>query len=112
MYLGDLGNKVANVPLLPGVPPPKELKLLNPRLVFGLSVEPDNLRIRREARQRSLGTGSGPSDYTDVLKVYEEVEEAERFYKKSGFTKIDMTETPIEAAAEEILSRMERRFKK
>ncbi|NOH13989.1 MAG: pyruvate, phosphate dikinase/phosphoenolpyruvate synthase regulator [Chloroflexi bacterium] len=111
MYLGDMGKKVANVPLLPGVPPPKELAAVNSRRVFGLTVEPDNLRMRREARQRSLGTGTGPSDYTDVLKVYEEVDEAERLYKKSGYTKIDMTETPIEAAAEEILGRLERRFR-
>ena len=112
MYLGDLGFKVANIPLLPGVSPPPQIHLLNSRRVFGLIVEPDNLQKRREARQRSLGTGSGPNDYTNVLKLYEEVEEAERFYKKFGFTRIDMTEAPIEAAAEEILGRMERRFGK
>lgn len=108
MYLAVQGWKVANMPLVRGLSLPETLFQLDPGRVIGLTVEPGQLVIHREKRQRTLGA-PGPSAYSDPLKIYEEVEAAEKFYKKRGFAIINITDKPIEATADEIIRLINRR---
>lgn len=107
MYLSVLGWKVANVPLVPGLPAPSELFELNRRRVIGLNIEPGQLLVHRRQRQRRLGA-PGPSAYTDPTKIHEEVEAARRLFRRGGFTIIDVTDKPIESSADEIIGRVTR----
>ena len=51
IYLGYLGHKVANVPIVKGIEPPKELFEIDPAKIVGLTIEPDRLaEIRAAAR--------------------------------------------------------------
>lgn len=102
MYLAVLGWKVANVPLLPGVPPPPILLQVDPQRVVGLTVEPGQLIAYRRWRQARLGIG-GPSPYTDPAAIYEEVEEARRFCRRHGFAIVDVTDKPVESSADEVI---------
>lgn len=110
MYLAVQGWKVANVPLLAGVPPPAELLRVDRRRVVGLTIEPGQLVDHRRQRQRRLGV-PGESAYTDPAGLYEEVETARRFYRRSGFAVVDITDKPIEESADEIIALVTRRLK-
>ncbi|MGE5603026.1 MAG: pyruvate, phosphate dikinase/phosphoenolpyruvate synthase regulator, partial [Nitrososphaerales archaeon] len=84
MYLAINGWKVANVPLIPGIPPPPVLHEIDSRRIVGLTVEPGQLIAYRKWRQAHLGAGGG-SDYVDGEAIYEEVAEIRRFCRRSGF---------------------------
>jgi regulator of PEP synthase PpsR (kinase-PPPase family) len=52
MYLASRGIKAANVPLVPGAPPPAGVLQANGPLVVGLTVDPARLAMVRAARLR------------------------------------------------------------
>ena len=54
MYLAQRGYKTGNVPLVPGIDPPRELLDIEPSRVFGLTLDPATLVTIRRARLRSL----------------------------------------------------------
>lgn len=111
MYLSVLGWKVANVPLVMGVPPPSALSQLDRRRVIGLSIEPGQLVMHRQQRQRRLGA-PGPSAYTDPAAIYEELEIARRVFQQGRFTIVDVTDKPIETTADEIVERVTRQLRR
>jgi regulator of PEP synthase PpsR (kinase-PPPase family) len=110
MYLSVLGWKVANVPLVMGLPTPPDLFKLDRRRVIGLNIEPGQLLVHRRQRQSRLGA-RGPSAYTDPVKIHEEVEAARQVFQQGGFSVIDVTDKPIETSADEIIALITRRFK-
>lgn len=102
LYLSVLGWKVANIPLVPGLDLPCQLFELNRQRVIGLKIEAGQLLAFRKQRQQRLGV-SGPSDYTNPQKIYEELEYAIKIYRSCGFTVIDVTDKPVESSADEII---------
>lgn len=105
LYLAVLGWKVANYPLVPQIPPPESLFALDRHRVFGLSLSFDQLMIHRLRRQVHLGT-TGPSDYVEPECVKEELRLAKQIFLRGGFQVIEMTDKPIELAADEILRQL------
>src|SRR5256884_8024909 len=55
IYLGYLGHKVANVPIVKGIQPPKELEEIDPAKIVGLKIDPDRLVEIRRGRLRYPG---------------------------------------------------------
>ena len=108
MYLSVLGWRIANVPLVKGIDPPRELSEVPRERVVGLTVEPSQLVAHRELRQRRLGSGR-KSPYSDALTLHEELEDARVFYKRHGIRTVDVTDKPIEESAEEVISLINRR---
>lgn len=102
LYLSVLGWKVANIPLILNLDPPVELFKLDAGKVVGLTIEAGQLIAIRQQRQRRLGT-VGPSEYIKPEKVYEEIEQARRIIRRSGFHLLEVTDKPIETSAEEII---------
>ena len=102
LYLSVLGWKAANVPLVPGIEIPKELMLLSRGKVIGLTIEPGQLLLLRQQRQRQLGA-PGLSDYTNPQKVLEEVSSAREIMRRCGFRIVDVTDKPIESSADEVI---------
>ncbi len=109
VYLAMFGWKVANVPIVNGIEPPKELFEIDPKRVFGLNISPVYLISQRANRIRNLPIGED-SDYVDRRKVAEEIAFAERMFRKGGFTEIQITNKPIESSANEILTILTNRF--
>lgn len=103
MYLAVLGWKVANYPIVPGMNIPAEIDDLPAHKVIGLTIDPVRLQAHRRQRQRRLGTAVGRSPYTDLEKIFEELELAERFYHQRGYRDLDVTDKPIESCADEVL---------
>lgn len=110
LYLSVLGWRVANLPLVPGLPLTGEIFNLDPRRVFGLTIDEGDILALRAQRQRRLGV-TGTSDYTDPEKVMEELAYAEGIYKRGGFTRIHVSDKPIETTADEIIRLVTSRFK-
>jgi regulator of PEP synthase PpsR (kinase-PPPase family) len=111
LYLSILGWKVANVPLVSGVHPHASLFDLGGPQLVGLTIAPSELIEHREHRQRNLGTGAMKSDYTDPLKVFEELEAIEKNLKRARIPLVDVTGKPIESSADEVIQIVRRRRK-
>ena len=102
MYLANRGIKAANVPLVPGVPPPEELFTAQRPLIVGLTKEPKSLSDIRRTRLKFLGEES-ESDYADFEKVQSEVMEARRLFVKQNWPVIDVSRRSIEEASAAIV---------
>jgi len=102
IYIVSGGVGFSGEPLAPGMPPKPELFHPDRRRVIGLHLEPDQLLIHRQRRQRQLGA-RGPSAYPDPIAILEEVEAARRVFKQGGFSVVDVTHKPIETSTDEII---------
>ena len=101
MYLAQRGYKTGNVPLVPGVDPPRKLLDLNPRKVFGLIGDVENLTAMRRARAR--GMRGGQTDYVDAEAISRELEGSMRLFRSRGWRVIDITGRAVEENASRIL---------
>lgn len=108
MFLAMQGWKVANVPLVPGMTPPRQLDRCDPRRLVGLKITPDLLVAHRTHRERSLGTM--PERYAEPDRVFLELEEAREFFRRRRIPTVDVTNKPIEASAREVVARITRRL--
>lgn len=128
------GWKVANVPLVPECPPPKELldgAVVDPRRVFCLTVAPSQLKRIREARlanrlgvtaveerRRPRARGSGlydgdegrNSNYADRAYIMRDLKHAHDRKEEMGWTQIDVTGRAVEDTASEIAEIVNERF--
>ncbi len=110
MYLAVLGWKVANVPLVIGVPMPEVLKKVDRRRIIALNINLEQLKAHRKMRQESLGT-SDMYSYTSREGISMEIEKARKYYISQGYSMVDVSNKPIETSAEEIIEMITRRFK-
>ena len=109
MYLALLGWKVANVPVVPQVPPPDQLFKVDPRRVVGLTIAPDQLMIHRRIRLQRLKVHE-QTPYTRAPELDQEVEVVRRLCRHHRFALVEVTDKPIEESAEEVISRVTRRL--
>ncbi|MFP5501794.1 MAG: pyruvate, water dikinase regulatory protein, partial [Candidatus Sericytochromatia bacterium] len=104
MYLAqNQGIKAGNIPLVPGVQPPKELFELPPDKVIGLTVKSDLLHEIRSSRLSNLGLPP-ESAYADRQKILDELALAEEVFRKLRCPVVDVTYKAIEETASEILA--------
>ncbi len=109
VYMSMFGWKVANVPIVKGINPPKELFDLDPRRVFGLSISLSYLISIRHKRLSDIGDANNEL-YIDQKHVREELRYANFICEKGGFSKINVTNKPIESSANEIIGMVSDRF--
>ncbi|MBN1117317.1 MAG: kinase/pyrophosphorylase [Bacteroidales bacterium] len=109
VYMSMFGWKVANVPLVKGIDPPKELFEINPQRVFGLSINSSHLISQRHKRLSQMGDFDG-TNYIDQQKVRQELQFANLVFERGGFTKINVTNKPVETSANEIIGLISDRF--
>lgn len=111
-YIAHRGFRVANVPIVLGLPLPPELDEVNPERVFGLTIDPVVLMKIRQARMESLGMGPD-SDYGDLRQIRREVNNAKRvFQQHPEWLVIDMSRKAVEEAASNIIETYRWRFAK
>ena len=101
IYLGYLGHKAANVPIVRGVDPPAHLFEIDRAKIVGLTIDPERLAEIREERVRSMG---GPRRrYADLEVVFEELEAAARIHRRLRCPVIDVSELSVEETAMRII---------
>jgi regulator of PEP synthase PpsR (kinase-PPPase family) len=106
MYLGYLGWKAANVPVVKGIEPPAELFAVDSSKVIGLTIDAHRLAEIRSERIRMMG---GDRRYASLEEIYEELDYAAAIHRKLGCPVIDVSELSIEEIAQRILRTVERR---
>jgi [pyruvate, water dikinase]-phosphate phosphotransferase / [pyruvate, water dikinase] kinase len=105
IYLGYLGHKAANVPVVKGIEPPKELFSIDGRKIVGLTIDPNRLVEIRRARVRTMGARN--RQYAELMEIYEELDEATKLHRKLGCPVIDISELSIEETAHRVLRVLE-----
>lgn len=108
MYLGYLGYKTANTPLVPGVEPPAQLFRIDRNKIVGLTIDPERLQRIRGRRLRAMG-GRARNDYADLGKIFEELEEGTRVHRKLGCPVIDVSNLAVEESALRVINLIEER---
>ena len=103
IYLAHRGVRAANVPLVPGRPPPEKLMTLKNALIVGLTISPDRLIQIRRNRLLSLKEDR-ESSYIDIEAVREETVLARRLYEKMEWPVIDVTRRSVEETAASVLN--------
>jgi regulator of PEP synthase PpsR (kinase-PPPase family) len=102
IYLGYLGYKAANVPVVKGIEPPAELFDIEPGKIVGLTIDPNRLVEIRRARVKTMGA-SRNRQYAELMEIYEELDEATKLHRRLGCPVIDISELSIEETAHRIL---------
>jgi len=103
VYLAFKGWRVANVPIILNMSLPDIINKVPPERVFCLTTYPNRLAQLRSIRDKHLGGDIG--NYADVKHVQEELRYAFRIYQTHAkWSRVNVTNKPIEEIASEILS--------
>lgn len=109
MYLSTQGWKVANIPLISGFEPPKELFQMDQKKIIGLTIDADDLAKIRRARLQKLGQHQG-GDYASLDRIQQELEYANELYRKNRrWPTFNVTGKALEETAAEIIRLMSSR---
>lgn len=109
IYLAHKLYKVANIPLVPEVPVPKEVYKKDKRRVIGLIANPYKINAIREERLKTLGLSSS-ANYSQLDRIEEELEYSKRVMKELDCIVIDVTNKSIEETAGIIIDHMKTTF--
>jgi regulator of PEP synthase PpsR (kinase-PPPase family) len=103
MYMAQYGWKVANVPIILGLPPPKELFTIDPDKVVALMISPDKLRTIRAARVEKFRQQD--LRYAQADAIAEELDYCRvLFAAHPSWRVLDVTSRAIEEVAADIMS--------
>lgn len=102
MYLAHKNLKVANIPLVPEVLPPKELYEIDPKKIIGLTTNPMKLIEIRQERLKALGL-KNEANYASMQRILEELDYADEIMKKLACPVIDVSTKAVEESASIIL---------
>lgn len=103
MYMAQYGWKVANVPLILGLPPPKELFTIEPDHVVALMISPDKLLMIRAARVEKFRQQD--LRYAQADAIAEELDYCRAlFAAHPSWRVLDVTSRAIEEVAADIMS--------
>jgi len=102
VFLSHKGWKVANVPIVLGVPLPKELFEADQKKIVALTIDLEKLARIRQNRLQKLGQDL-TSDYASDMHIARELEYANEIYAKNRrWPVFDVTEKALEETATEI----------
>jgi [pyruvate, water dikinase]-phosphate phosphotransferase / [pyruvate, water dikinase] kinase len=101
IYLGYLGHKTANVPIVKNVEPPEALFEIDGAKVVGLTIDAARLAEIRGERVKTMGAPR--RRYADLEAVYEELETADRIHRRLRCPVIDVSELSVEETAMRII---------
>ncbi len=107
MYLGYLGYKTANVPVVKGIDPPSALFEIDPTKIVGLTI--DATRLQEIRRQRVVRLGGNQRGYAELLEIYAELEQAEAIHRRLGCPVIEISDLSIEETAARVIRMVDRR---
>ena len=107
IYLGYLGHKAANVPVVRGIEPPEELYEIDPAKIVGLTIDAERLGDIRSARVRSMGAPR--KRYAELEEIYAELDDAAALHRRLRCPVIDVSELSVEETSMRIIRLVERR---
>ncbi|OQY18598.1 MAG: hypothetical protein B6I34_10505 [Anaerolineaceae bacterium 4572_32.1] len=108
IYLAYRGWRVANVPIVMDIDPPRQLAAVEPQRIVALTMHPDQLLMVRRVRLRRLDHRM-PGGYANYESILHEVETAQRFYRRNKWPIVEVTNKSIEEIATEVIALARRR---
>jgi regulator of PEP synthase PpsR (kinase-PPPase family) len=106
MYLAHKGYKVANIPLVKGIDPPRELFDIDQNRVIGLMIDPKRLVELRAARLIQLQQ-SPRGKYANYDEILDEIICCKQLYRRNPkWLMIDVTHKSVEESASEIMKKL------
>jgi regulator of PEP synthase PpsR (kinase-PPPase family) len=106
MYLAHKGFKVANIPLVKGIDPPKELFEIDQNRVVGLLIDAKRLVELRAARLIQLQQ-SPRSKYASYDEILDELICCKQLYRRNPkWLSIDVTHKSVEESASDIIKKL------
>lgn len=112
IYLGYMGFKAVNVPIVRGIDPPAELFQLDRWRIVGLTMEAERLQQIRSARVEGLGMRGMKDGYASIATIYDELDEVALVHRRLGCPVLDMTGKALEESAARIVDLVEDRSRK
>lgn len=107
IYLSMRGLKVANIPVVLGIAPPRQLREIDQRRIVALTIEAEYLAQIRRNRLEALGQ-SARGDYTDIDKIREELAYLRRIVRAGyPWPIVNITHKSVEEAAKEVIAVIE-----
>ena len=107
IYLGYLGYKTANVPVVKGIDPPPKLFEIDQTKIVGLTIEAERLAEIRADRARRLGGNN--RKYAELVEIYDELDEAQKLHRRLRCPVIEISELSIEETAARVIQVVEQR---
>ncbi len=101
MYLGYLGHKAANVPVVMGIEPPRVLFEIDPLKIVGLTIDAERLAEIRSNRVATMG--GSKRRYAKLLDVYEELDHAASVHRRLGCPVLDVSDLSVEETAMRVI---------
>lgn len=105
MYLGTLGYKVLNIPIIPENSPPKELYEIDSQKIIGLINDVETINKHREQRMMEYGMGTG-SKYASKERIQEELDFAKDLYQSLNCFIVNVADRSIEESSSIILDHL------
>jgi len=106
MYLAHKGFKVANIPLVKGIDPPKELFEIVQNRIVGLLIDAKRLVELRTARLMQMQQ-SPRSKYASYDEILDELICCKQLYRRNPqWLTIDVTNKSVEESASEIIKKL------
>ena len=100
IFLGYLGHKAANVPIVKGVEPPAALFEIDRSKIVGLTIDAQRLSEIRGERIRWM---RGDRKYASLVEIYDELEYAGQIHRRLGCPVIEVSELSIEEISHRII---------
>lgn len=109
IFLGYMGYKAVNVPLVPGIDPPAELFGLEKWRIVGLTMDAEKLQQIRTERVKGLGVTMMKDGYANLAQIYDELDAVTAIQRKLGCPIINTTDMAIEESAARVVDLVEER---
>lgn len=109
IFLAHKGIKVANLPILPDVKPPKELYQATKPLIIGLTMDLDHLLKIRKERLKAIGLPDH-AKYASEEQILKELEQSKKIMEELNCKVIKVSNKSIEETAGIIMTYLDKRF--
>ena len=109
IFLGYLGYKAVNVPLVPGIEPPSQLWDVDKWRIVGLTMDAEKLLQIRSERVRGLGARGMQDGYNNLTQICDELDEVAMIHRKLGCPIINTTDMALEESAARVIDIVEER---
>jgi regulator of PEP synthase PpsR (kinase-PPPase family) len=104
IYLANRGIKTANIPVVPGIPLPRELEETKHPVIVGLTASPERISQLRENRVLGLNAAAHGDSYVDKASIAAEIAFTRKLCQRHGWPIIDVTRRSIEETAAAIMA--------
>lgn len=105
-YLAMRGVRAANVPLVPGMDVPDELRVLQPDKVIGLTMNAAHLAQVRQMRLNRIAGSHAVPGYADKRELNREIRAIESLLAQHGWRNIGVSYKATEEVASEIIDHL------